>query len=475
MVTHANVTRLFAATEDYFRFSADDCWTLFHSYAFDFSVWELWGALIYGGRLVIVPYVLSRSPEAFYQLLRREGVTVLNQTPSAFRQLAGVDQFESERDEPERLSLRAVIFGGEALELSDLCAWMKRHGDEHPQLLNMYGITETTVHVTLRRLTLADVQQAEAGELGSVIGEAIYDLEVYVLDERTEVQPAGVYGEIWVGGAGVARGYLGRADLTAERFLPHPYSKRAGERLYRTGDAGRRLHSGELEYLGRLDQQVKVRGYRIELGEIEAVLRQHEAVDRAKVLAQGDIGSERWLVGFVKRKKGTEVSLEELRGHVRERLPEYMLPATLVVLDDFPLTSNGKLDLRALTETNGQSQEKRLEYAEPQTEIEKTIAAVWRRVLQVEKIGVKDNFFDLGGNSISMARARHQLQEDLQSDISMVEMFTYTTISSLAKHLALAGVEAAVQQLNSEAVETRLEVMNRRKNFRKEQRTKLGQ
>jgi amino acid adenylation domain-containing protein/non-ribosomal peptide synthase protein (TIGR01720 family) len=473
MVTHANVARLFASTEDYFRFSADDCWTLFHSYAFDFSVWELWGALLYGGRLVVVPYLTSRSPEDFYRLLMRERVTVLSQTPSAFRQLSGVEERAADVNEPEPLSLRVVVFGGEALDVRDLGAWVERHGDERPRLVNMYGITETTVHVTLRRITLADVRQAEAGELGSVIGEAIGDLAVYVLDERMEVVPAGVAGEMWVGGAGVARGYLGRAGLTAERFAPHPYALRAGERLYRTGDVGRRLSDGELEYLGRADEQLKVRGFRIEPGEVEAALRQHELVEQARVLARGGGGAEKRLVGYVKRKMGAEVSRAELREHLRARLPEYMMPAAFVVLDDFPLTANGKLDLRALAETENPSQETGADYVEPQTEIEKTIAAAWCAVLQLERVGVRDNFFDLGGTSISMALACHRLREVLQRDISMLEMFTYTTVNSLAKHLAGAESGGATLPPDSRVVEARRETMHRRKKFRKEQRVIL--
>jgi amino acid adenylation domain-containing protein/non-ribosomal peptide synthase protein (TIGR01720 family) len=473
MVTHANVARLFASTEDYFRFSADDCWTLFHSYAFDFSVWELWGVLLYGGRLVVVPYPTSRSPEDFYRLLGRERVTVLSQTPSAFRQLSGVDERAAGANEPEQLSLRVVVFGGEALDVRDLGAWVEQHGDERPRLVNMYGITETTVHVTLRRITLADVRQAEAGELGSVIGDAIGDLEVYVLDERMEVVPAGVVGEIWVGGAGVARGYLRRADLTAERFVPHPYALRAGERLYRTGDVGRRLSHGDLEYLGRADEQLKVRAFRIEPGEIEAALRQHESVEQARVLARGGDGAEKRLVGYVKRKTGAVVSRAELREHLRTRLPEYMMPAAFAVLDDFPLTANGKLDLRALAETDDLSQETGADYVEPQTEIEKTIAAIWRTVLRLERVGVRDNFFDLGGTSISMAIACHRLREALQRDISMLEMFTHTTVNSLAKHLAGAESEGSTQPLDSKVVEARRETMHQRKKFRKEQRARL--
>src|SRR6185369_13881550 len=295
VVTHANVVRLFSATREWFNFDANDVWTLFHSYAFDFSVWELWGALLYGGRLVIVPYLVSREPEAFYQLLSKEGVTVLNQTPSAFRQLMQAEQSGARnRAESASLALRLVIFGGEALELQSLAPWFERHGDEQPLLVNMYGITETTVHVTYRPIRKIDLETAG----GSVIGERIPDLQTYVLDERQQPVPIGVAGELYVGGGGLARGYLQRPGLTAERFVPHPWGE-AGARLYRTGDRGRYLANGELEYLGRVDRQVKVRGFRIELGEIEAALAEHEAVQEAVVVEREDTPGDKHLVAYV--------------------------------------------------------------------------------------------------------------------------------------------------------------------------------
>ncbi len=247
VVTHANVVRLFSATRQWFNFDANDVWTLFHSYAFDFSVWELWGALLYGGRLVIVPYLVSREPAAFYQLLLNERVTVLNQTPSAFRQLMQAEQSGwPNAEEAAPLSLRYVIFGGEALELQSLGPWFERHGDEQPLLVNMYGITETTVHVTYRPIGKIDLSTTS----GSLIGERIPDLQTYVLDERQKLVPIGVAGELYVGGGGLARGYLQRPGLTAERFVPHPWGEE-GARLYRTGDCGRYVANGELEYLGQ--------------------------------------------------------------------------------------------------------------------------------------------------------------------------------------------------------------------------------
>ena len=339
MVTHANVARLLAATQGDYGFDSRDTWTLFHSPAFDFSVWEVWGALLTGGRLVVVPYVVSRSPEVFYRLLAQESVTVLNQTPSAFRLL---NEVEESAENLEPLSLRQVIFGGEALEMRSLRGWFERHGDEQPRLVNMYGITETTVHVTYRPLSLADLGRA------SVIGEAIEDLQVYLLDGHGEPVPSGVSGEMFVGGAGVARGYLGRPELTAERFVPDPFSADPGARLYRSGDLARRLPNGELEYLGRADRQVKIRGFRIELGEIEAALLAHAEVREAVVIVREDTPDDKKLVAYISAPEANSRTSYRLRKDLRERLPEYMVPSAFVFLNHLPLTPNGKVDVRAL-------------------------------------------------------------------------------------------------------------------------------
>ena len=292
LISHANVGRLFGATESWFQFGPSDVWTLFHSYAFDFSVWEMWGALLYGGRLVIVPYWVSRSPERFRELLCAERVTVLNQTPSAFYQLMEVAEAP---DSSAELALRLVIFGGEALELHRLEPWFDRHGDQCPRLVNMYGITETTVHVTYR--PLAAGEEIDGG--GSRIGRPIPDLRLWVLDEHLHPLPVGVAGELCVGGAGLARGYLHRPDLTAERFIPDPFSRSEGARLYRSGDLARRRSDGDIEYVGRIDHQVKVRGFRIELGEIESVLAQCKAVRQSVVLAREEEPGGKRLVAYV--------------------------------------------------------------------------------------------------------------------------------------------------------------------------------
>jgi amino acid adenylation domain-containing protein len=421
-VSHANAVRLFSATQEWFGFDDRDVWTLFHSYAFDFSVWELWGALLYGGRLVVVPYWVSRSPEAFYDLLAEEGVTVLNQTPSAFHQLAAVEEEPGRRSE---LALRWVIFGGEALEPRRLRSWFTRHGDRQPALVNMYGITETTVHVTFRALSEADLEH------GSVIGAPIPDLYLQLLDPEGEPVPLGVPGEIHVGGAGLARGYLGRPELTAQRFVPDPFGPWPGARLYASGDLARRRPDGELEYLGRTDQQVKIRGFRIELGEIEAALARHPAVREVVVLARDGQGEKR-LVAYLGVGAGEAPGIEELRAFLRERLPEHMMPAVFMSLETLPLTAHGKVDRRALPEPDLARPELEAVYTAPRTPEEAILAEVWADVLEVDRVGVHDNFFALGGDSILSIRVR-SLAAERGLHFELQDLFLYQTIEALAQ------------------------------------------
>lgn len=291
MVEHSNVARLFTTTADWFQFSNRDVWTLFHSFAFDFSVWEIWGALLYGGRLIVITHDMARSPEAFYKLICQEKVTVLNQTPGAFRALVS-----AQGPCQEAHQLRHVIFGGEALDVMGLKPWYDQKNNQHTRLINMYGITETTVHVTYRPVAPPD---SEKRTTGSAIGRPIPDLRTYILDEYGGPAPVGVTGELYVGGQGVARGYLNRPELTAQRFVADPFAGEAGARMYRTGDIGRWLADGTIEFLGRNDSQVKIRGFRIESGEIEARLKEHDGVQNAIVVAREDTPGEKRLVAYV--------------------------------------------------------------------------------------------------------------------------------------------------------------------------------
>ncbi len=435
-VSHANVLRLFAATDDWFHFAHTDVWTLFHSYAFDFSTWEIWGALLFGGQLIVVPYWISRSPENFYDLLQRHQVTVLNQTPSAFRQLLQVEASGHVHDD---LALRYIIFGGERLDLGGLQPWYDRHG-EQTQLVNMYGITETTVHVTYHPLSIQDITEAR----GSVIGRAIPDLQLYVLDPHMQPVPVGVAGELYVGGAGLAQGYLQQPALTSERFVADPFGTRPGARLYKTGDLTRYLPSGNLEYLGRSDEQVKIRGFRIELGEIETELRQHPAVRQGIIIEREDYPGNKRLVAYVVADTQSELTVSELRTALQQNLPYYMVPSAFVLLDALPLTSNGKVDRRALPAPDYAPQSTQDTFAAASTTVEHILAEIWRQVLGVEKVGIHDNFFEMGGDSILsiqiVARARQ-----MGVHVTPKQLFQYPTIGELAAVVGTATLFEAEQ------------------------------
>ncbi|OLF16235.1 non-ribosomal peptide synthetase [Actinophytocola xanthii] len=419
VIPHANVTRLFTATDHWFGFDSSAVWALFHSYAFDFSVWELWGPLLHGGRLVVVPHEVTRDPRALLALLAAERVTVLNQTPSAFYQLVAADEAEPGTD----LALRHVVFGGEALDLSRLASWYRHHADDAPVLVNMYGITETTVHVTHVAL---DAETA-ASARGSLVGEPIPDLRTYVLDADLDPVPPGAPGELYVAGAGLARGYLNRPGLTASRFVADPFGP-PGTRMYRSGDIVRWTSGGGLEYLGRGDQQVKIRGFRIELGEVEAVLAADPEVTQVAVVDREDEPGHRRLVAYV---VGT-VDTAAVRDRAARVLPAHMVPAAFVTLDRIPLTTNGKLDRRALPAPSATGTD---DHLEPRTDAERAVAAVFAEVLGVERVGAEDNFFLLGGDSIIAIRVVSRLRDRLGVELSPLTLFTHSTVADLAAAL----------------------------------------
>lgn len=407
VVTGGNVARLFTAAEEIYDFRAGDVWTLFHSYAFDFSVWEIWGALAYGGTLVIVPAETARSPRDFHALLREHRVTVLNQTPSAFYALIAADAKET----AELSTLRYVIFGGEQLDPKRLEAWFDRYGEEQPGLVNMYGITETTVHVTHHRVTRAD-----AGAPLSPIGLPLADLAIYLLDAHLHLVPDGAIGEIFVGGAGVARGYLGRDELNAARFLPNPFAPGRRERIYRSGDLARRRFDGSYEFAGRADDQVKIRGFRIELGEIESALAKHPEVARAVVVTESE-GGETRLVAYLILAPGTSTPPSDLRAHLAATLPQHMIPATFRIVREIPLTANGKLDRRALAAAAETIRVAGPASIEPATPIERKVAALFTQLLGVERIGLDDNFFALGGHSLLAARLVGLIEREFGDEV----------------------------------------------------------
>ncbi|MEW5810317.1 MAG: amino acid adenylation domain-containing protein, partial [Actinomycetota bacterium] len=422
-VSHRNVAALFAGAAELFDFTADDVWTMFHSAAFDFSVWELWGALLHGARLILVGGADARDPERFLRLLSAERVTVLNQTPSAFYPLVDAER----RLRPE-LALRYVVFGGEALDPSRLRGWLDQDsGRARPQLVNMYGITETCVHVSHRRLTPRDATGR------GVIGGALAGLTVHLLDDRLRPVPAGVVGEIYVSGDQVARGYVGKPGLTAGRFVADPFGT-SGGRLYRSGDTALLTDDGDLVYVGRSDHQVKIRGYRIELGEVEAALAALPHVRNAAAAVHTDDSGRTTLVGYLVTSR--PVATTELKQQLSQRLPNYMVPATFVTLEELPLTVNGKLDRTALPAPQFTTE---LADRSP-GRAGARIAELCSEILRVP-VGVDDDFFTMGGDSI-VAIQLVNLARRAGLRITPQQVFTARTPAALAD-LAAADTPAA--------------------------------
>lgn len=428
MLEHRNVVRLLINDKPLFDFNDRDVWTMFHSYCFDFSVWEMYGALLFGGKLVVLEKPIVQDPERLLALLIREKVSIFNQTPSSFYHLI---QYELERERAE-LQFRYVIFGGEALKPAMLKPWKSRYPDT--KLVNMYGITETTVHVTYKEITSHEIESNI-----SAIGDPIPTLNCYVLDRSLKLVPRGAAGELCVGGEGVARGYLNRPELTAEKFITNPY--RSGETLYRSGDLVSLSVDGEMEYLGRIDHQVKIRGYRIELGEIENGLQQHPNIFEAVVLVkEGPLGDkELWAFAAVNQ----ELTNGELRKHLSETLPDYMIPAFYVQLEKLPLTSNGKIDRTTLLQLEANRQTNAA-YTAPQNESEQKLSEMWQEVLVLDRVGAHDNFFDIGGHSLLLLRLHALVEQQYPGIVKVTDLFAYPTIHTLA-----AFIEAETAQVTS--------------------------
>lgn len=424
-IEHGSVVRLFDCTERWFHFCARDVWTLFHSFAFDFSVWEIWGALLYGGRLVIVPEGVARQPDAYLRLLSREGVTVLNQTPSAFAQLDRVDEAEASS---YPLVLRLVIFGGEGLDPRRLRCWYARRGTS-ATLVNMYGITETTVHVTYKVIS---PEIAGMADPGLPIGQPIPDLRIFLFDEDGNDVAPGAVGEIYVSGPGLARGYLARQELTNQRFVPHP--REPSLRLYRTGDLGCLCSNGEYMYHGRVDDQVKIRGFRIELGEIEAALRALPDVREAAVSVQqwGADGNDQ-LVAYVVTENAP--TLANLREALSRTLPEHMLPQAVMPIEMLPLTINGKLDRTRLPELPRTRLADLMPVKVPAASVEDRLAHVWALTLGLDSVSLDTNLFDLGATSYHLAAVHVALRQE-GIDIPILALFEHPRICDLVNFLS---------------------------------------
>lgn len=429
-IRHQSVVNLIEATRHIFLFDEHDVWTVFHSYSFDLSVWEIWTPLLCGCRLVVVPYRVTQSPESFYALLCAERVTVLSQTPSAIRQLAYAK--ENIVDAGRNWCIRLIICGGEALPKSlalKLLQW-------NISVWNFYGPTEATVWVSIKEVK----QDRIKGEVVT-LGFPIDNIQIYLLDDFLQPVPVGMPGEICIGGIGLADGYLYRPELTAEKFIPDPFGLEPGARLYKTGDLARYLPDGDIEFLGRIDYQIKIRGFRVEFGEIEAVLASHHGVQETVVTIQETRSDESILEGVhrliayvVSAQKPVPTS-SELHNFLKRKLPEYMVPSVFVVLDRMPRTSSGKINRRALPEPNMNRHILRQTYVAPRNPIEEALTDLWSSVLKIKHIGVYDNFFELGGHSLLGTQLLSRLRQTFQVELSLRSLFDAPTVASLAEKM----------------------------------------
>jgi iturin family lipopeptide synthetase C len=437
MVEHRNVVRLLFNDKFQFAFGPTDVWTMFHSHCFDFSVWEIYGAILFGGKLIIVPRMKAIDTSSFLKMLKEEKVTVLNQTPSAFYNL-----ISSELQQPDSaLHLRYIIFGGEALAPKKLKEWWNKY--PAIKLINMFGITETTVHVTYKEIGAYEIDNNISN-----IGKPIPTLSVYVLDKQQRMVPKEAIGELYVGGAGVSRGYLGKKELTDSKFIVNPYN--AQERIYRSGDLAKIMENGDIEYIGRMDSQIQLRGFRIELGEMEHQLSTHPDIKEAAVVAFKKNG-EPYLTAYYVSEK--EIPVIELKKFLYNKLPEYMVPSFYVHQRKFPLTDNGKLDKRALQEPEIKSVELT---ARPKNELQKELVNIWAEVLDIEKnkIGIHTNFFDVGGNSLKLVRMVDMMNTAFHKNITVAQAFTYPVIEMLAEFLSGTQQQEQVESGFDQVTET---------------------
>lgn len=440
MVEHKNVVRLLFNEAFQFDFTADDVWTMFHSHCFDFSVWEMYGPLLYGGKLVLVSQDEARDPSRYLQMVQTHQVTVLNQTPTAFYSLSKT----CEDHGVELPAVRYVIFGGEALSPIKLKRWKASH--PQTKMVNMYGITEITVHASYKEIEDFEIEN----NLGN-IGKSIPTGSLFLLDSNQKPVPTGVIGELYVGGEGVARGYINNPKLTDSRFVNNPFKH--GTRLYRTGDLAVLLDNGDFEYKGRIDRQVQLKGFRIELKEIEHQLNRHESIDDVVVVkTQSASTEEPFLCAYYLGED--ELNMTELRSFLQDKLPGYMIPSYYVRIEEMPFTSNNKIDTARLPEPiiglTGSS------YVAPSTEEEVAMCEIWQEHLGVDRIGVSDNFFVLGGDSLKAIGLISRLNERLATSLTIADLYANSSIIELVDAIQSKGdsqTEQLIQEIEQELVQ----------------------
>jgi len=460
VIEHRSLVNAAYAFINNHRMTERDHLLQFASLSFDVAAEEFFSAWLSGGCIVMRPEAVISYAD-FVSLLRQEEVTIVN-LPASF----WLEWLTAMNDKGLEIpsTLRRVIVGNEKTLEETLAKWQRTVGQQ-VEWCNAYGPSETTI--TVSNYEPATTSSAREEKSVVPIGRPSLNAELYVLDPAQQLVPTGVAGELYIGGAGLARGYHNQPAQTAERFIPHPYSKNAGERLYRTGDLARYRADGNIEFLGRVDEQVKIRGFRIEVGEVEAVLAQHAGVRESVVVAREDDRGSTQLVAYVVANNG-DLQIAELRNYMKQRLPEYMLPSAIVPLKVFPLTPNGKLDRKALPAPDGAGCEADGPYVAPRSELERLIAGVWREALGVERVGVQDNFFNLGGHSLLLIRVNNRLREALRMELPVVELFKYPTVSALAEHLSRSKGKAQPRAGRSES-EGRAASLSRQRELRRRQ------
>lgn len=386
-------------------------------------------ALIAGARLYMISRETMLSQNGLLRAMKENDITTITLPPSILAVLP----------EAELPKLDTIISAGEACTKNIVNKWNKNH-----RFINAYGPTESTV------CTTANVVEGQVDSDNIPIGKSIDNLRVYVVDSDMNPVPIGVPGELLIGGIGLARGYFDRPDLTAEKFIPNPWGDYPGDRLYRSGDLVRYLSNGQIEFLGRIDHQVKIRGLRVELGEIESVLLSYEHVENAVVLARRDKTGETRLAAYYISTNNEELPYEAIADFMKKKLPPYMVPSTFMKLKEFPLTQNGKIDRKSFPDPFFKQNMTRSNIVKPKNEIERTIAEAWRKVLNINQVSVNDNFFEIGGHSLMMVKLHALLEQSLKKELSVVELFQYPTIASQAKFLSKGNNDEQVLKSTEE-------------------------
>jgi len=454
-IEHRSISRLVLNT-DYVELTPKDRVAQASNVSFDAATFEIWGALLTGASLVIVSREALLSPHDLGDEILQKNINTLFLTTALFNQIA--------REVPTAFRpLRNLLFGGEAVD-PRLVRRVLENGKPE-RLLHVYGPTETTTFATWFL-----VESVSNGSSTVPIGKPLANTQAYVLDERQHLVPIGVAGELYIGGDGVARGYLERPELTAERFVPDVFGD--GEKLYRTGDLVRQRADGAIEFLGRRDHQVKLRGFRIELGEIESALREHDAVSESLVMMREDSPGDKRLVAYIATSAGTKINAGDLRRFLKDQLPEYMVPAAFVFLESLPLTPNGKVAREKLPAPAESRPDLEEGYAAPQSEVERQIAAVWAEVLQLEAVGRFDNFFELGGHSLHVTRVHTKLAATLGRELKIVDLFQFPTVEKLAKHLSAKHQGNGAAELVRDRAMKQKDVLQRRSQSLKDRRKK---